>query len=762
VRWTPQRRIVVSHDRHPRSDRAGQRSTADAAVQRAVGKAALTDQLPPASTQAGASPAPIQRIANEGNPGAGAASPRPDWIQRLFGHRPVTEPLAVQRRSGQPGSPEVVHEAARSGLATPTTAMPHAGAIQRAFGPTHDVSGIQAHVGGDAAHACDDMNATAFASGHHVVFAGSPDLHTAAHEAAHVVQQAHGVHLAGGVGQVGDPYERHADAVADRVVAGDSAADLLASGPGGSGTAGAVQRKDPAAKSNPEADKRTARHVVFQMADVVRSGYNDDRGAAWYQVALTTLGKAIHGSRSDRAGDWIPGHERLEMFEWSLQQLEPHLALAAKTDPDMRDKIAAEIRPRVAELRKVLIMDDAKDRVEHPELGASRKTARTAAHPDSHNPREQGAALASALPGLIQTMKQTTDRVKTVGELVVKGQLDAHGHVEHELPKLNALAAVLTLATSWLKLSDEEFQHELGHIHGVWNGVSTYSELVGLTVETGSSALVLTASFGGALATLAGDHAAAEASWTLAGKTMAVLEVVLAGIQVVHGVAALFNPDSTRQQRVDGVAELGMGVGALGVAAVHGASAAWIGALPVAGPYYLAMIAAHLYNEAVEGWEIGFVRDGLLPFLRDQGRFISHSADMVANAAILKYSEKDRDSAAAYTDIENREGVRLGEIIDNFLDRCDPDGHNGIGSDFKERSPANYTIVAEHLRPLLGLRGARTPQKAAAAAAQVLDSIRWVFAHATSIVKASARGDDLADMKRSEADDAAHAEGGHE
>lgn len=89
------------------------------------------------------------------------------------------------------------------------------------------------------------MGAQAYASGNHVVFGGSPSLHTAAHEAAHVVQQRSGVQLKGGVGEVGDPYERHADAVADLVVQGKSAAGLLDGMAGGAGGgapgAGAVQ-----------------------------------------------------------------------------------------------------------------------------------------------------------------------------------------------------------------------------------------------------------------------------------------------------------------------------------------------------------------------------------------------------------------------------------------------------------------------------------------------------------------------------------------
>jgi hypothetical protein len=61
-----------------------------------------------------------------------------------------------------------------------------------------------------------------------------------------VVQQRHGVQLAGGVGASGDVYERHADAVADVVVRGESAEALLDQHAGGerAGVQRAVQR-DP-------------------------------------------------------------------------------------------------------------------------------------------------------------------------------------------------------------------------------------------------------------------------------------------------------------------------------------------------------------------------------------------------------------------------------------------------------------------------------------------------------------------------------------
>ncbi|WP_428269654.1 eCIS core domain-containing protein [Haliangium sp.] len=130
---------------------------------------------------------------------------------------------------------EHVHHAAEAGVSGNGGTLPHLERIQQSFGPGHDVSNIKAHVGGAAAEASEAIGASAYATGDRVAFRSAPDLHTAAHEAAHVIQQQQGVQLQGGVGQVGDAYERHADAVADRVVAGQSAAEVLTGGPMGSG-----------------------------------------------------------------------------------------------------------------------------------------------------------------------------------------------------------------------------------------------------------------------------------------------------------------------------------------------------------------------------------------------------------------------------------------------------------------------------------------------------------------------------------------------
>ncbi len=140
------------------------------------------------------------------------------------------------------GTPVVTRAA--EGVSGPGISMPHRESIEAAFGH-HGVRGIQAHVGGAAADAAAAIGAEAYATGDQVAFAGPPDLHTAAHEAAHVVQQRGGVQLKDGVGRAGDFYEQHADAVADRVVKGESAEDLLDQVTGDSPTH-AVQLQGPA------------------------------------------------------------------------------------------------------------------------------------------------------------------------------------------------------------------------------------------------------------------------------------------------------------------------------------------------------------------------------------------------------------------------------------------------------------------------------------------------------------------------------------
>jgi len=213
--------------------------------------------------------------------GAGAvASPRRLTLRDLLGRRAAGAPNAAESASPPPSDSDAkpplqelaphgaqalatgaatndhVHEAAQRGVAGAGSALPHLDVIQPAFG-RHDISGVQAHVGGGAATASRAIGAEAYATGNHVAFAGAPSLHTAAHEAAHVVQQRGGVQLKGGVGESGDVYEQHANDVADAVVQGKSAEGLLDRYAGGASSSGVavagVQRKETSADQSPPA-----------------------------------------------------------------------------------------------------------------------------------------------------------------------------------------------------------------------------------------------------------------------------------------------------------------------------------------------------------------------------------------------------------------------------------------------------------------------------------------------------------------------------
>ncbi|MFM7202604.1 MAG: DUF4157 domain-containing protein [Myxococcota bacterium] len=185
---------------------------------------------------------------------AGAMATHPG----LFGNAPLY-PGLIQQRLPDPIQQDLAHpiqfdgdgdertqriqEAAAHGLSGSAGQLPHLDQIQQAFG-SHDISGIKAHTDGPAAEANQAMGADAYATGDRVVMSDT-SLHTAAHEAAHIVQQRAGLSLPGGVGTAGDEHEQHADAVADAVVQGKSAESLLDKYGKGSSSGEAIQGSGP-------------------------------------------------------------------------------------------------------------------------------------------------------------------------------------------------------------------------------------------------------------------------------------------------------------------------------------------------------------------------------------------------------------------------------------------------------------------------------------------------------------------------------------
>jgi len=242
--------------------------------------------------------------------GRGAAPEAPalgkQTLTAALGATPVQRRAAAEP-AGEAPAPASVHAAAVLGTSGPATALPHRDAIQRAFG-RHDISHVEAHVGGAAAEGASAMGAEAFATGDRVAFGAPPDLRTAAHEVAHVVQQRGGVQLSGGVGEAGDPYEDHADEVAELVVQGrsaEAALDRHVAGEGGGGGGGAVQRYAfvdgrQIKKSNPIAKGKIGE---FVHDDVVRAYHSKDELRDHAAGATDYLGNLDDGT-------WLRFHPR--------------------------------------------------------------------------------------------------------------------------------------------------------------------------------------------------------------------------------------------------------------------------------------------------------------------------------------------------------------------------------------------------------------------------------------------------------------------
>ena len=148
-----------------------------------------------------------------------------------LGTGPMTGRQYVQMREAQfqqrrRFAAEGLKRSASLGVSDATPGLPHGDQIQQSFGK-HNIADVQSVIGGKAQTATEQMGAEAYATGNKIAFKQQPGLHTAAHEAAHVIQQRAGVQLKSGIGQQGDAYERHADQVADLVVQGKSAESLL-------------------------------------------------------------------------------------------------------------------------------------------------------------------------------------------------------------------------------------------------------------------------------------------------------------------------------------------------------------------------------------------------------------------------------------------------------------------------------------------------------------------------------------------------------
>lgn len=233
-------------------------------------------------------------------------------------------------------TPPGVHEALRS-TGQPLDTITR-GFVESRFG--HDFSQVRVHTDTRAGAAASAIGARAFTLSSDIVFgAGEYAPRTEAgrrllsHELAHVVQQRAGVNLKDGVGRAGDAYERQADAAADHVAKGQTAAGILKAAGGKSATDAPRRSATGALQLQPISSSQTDAKTDDQSRNVTTK-----------KGEPTTLPEVTVIAERPMSGDEI-----IEMIESLRDQL------STATSITRTKSIAAQIKSLVIQLESAPI-----------------------------------------------------------------------------------------------------------------------------------------------------------------------------------------------------------------------------------------------------------------------------------------------------------------------------------------------------------------------------------------------------------------------
>jgi len=328
----------------------------------------------------------------------GAATPPPRTRDDSGGEPGTAENqalgLGVQRKATGEAAPDgaTAMDIASRGVQGSGGPLPYRVPIEALFG-RHNVSAVTAHQGPAASEASRQLGAHAYAIGNAVAFGSPPDLHTAAHEAAHVVQQRGDVQLKGGIGEAGDAYERHADAVADRVVAGRSAEDLLDAGAAGGATQ-AVQRKEI------KDDAQILEHQASLKGT---------------DVEIPALEGALLATRKEAVKQGLLSQASYDAglaLSQAMTQLQPAVADKGAVNKDVQSQAAVAAQQMFAALQR----ETADDKNFQIDPSGTEGTAVS-----SHNPYTQETRVTTyALPWI--TSQHTASGLQHLPELIRQGK----------------------------------------------------------------------------------------------------------------------------------------------------------------------------------------------------------------------------------------------------------------------------------------------------------------------------------------------------
>lgn len=605
----------------------------------------------------------------------------------------------VQRQAAAAGSlahgSEVISATESRIRSGDSAGQPLPGPTRAFFEPRfgRDLGDIRVHTGPDAVQLNEDLQAHAFTHGAHIWLGSgqSPEpSRVLAHELTHVVQQA---------GPTAAASTRH-------VVR--------------------AKEKEEGHKPTPqeESDATTALSIA---ADIVQNDTPRQLAGAppRYAVALRDLYAAKRGRIY--MGTNYTGTQRLEALDRALAGLRPAITMMQR-DPGQAEWLGGEFTIYLQPIRESALQQQARDRVE----GSVTIDNKTVEIPDDEHPREQAALLKSYLPKLIDTISQINEQAIRLGHDSIhhaaKEMFEGEGSHAKGFGKwagnLVELQNVLVFAQGVLTLTDKEFQHELQHIHGVFGGIATYTELVKACVELTGAGVGLSASYAAVIAKAIGDESAMLAAQGVARTTGLLFANVLAGIEIVWGIVVLFDPQASSEKKEHAALAVASG----GAWFIGGGPAA----LSVALTYLEMKWLASEYWSAVIGIDTAWLR-GCFEHMQRSAETIIRHGDAMHRAHDLMVAEKHPEQAAALQKAERIEGALLQHSLDEFLETCTS------GSIQEPWRPGGWQTLRGKFAPLMHFRSARTTEETVEGAKQTLDTIIWCLKHAGDIVLAEAK-----------------------
>ena len=486
--------------------------------------------------------------------------------------------------------------------------------------------------------------------------------------------------------------------------------------------------------SKPKADEATALSTLYAAADILQHGRDvmavNIQPA--YQLSLDKLLAATIGVSKDNRH--IEPAQRLQLLSEALQGLNPLIHILQQ-DPQQQIWLSGQVNRYVNDLRERLNLEAARKRVENSVVGEGGELIEL---PREGDTQAEKRILHSQIPKLIETLRTINEQAirfkhhdihHAAKDMYEEGKLPHQIHSKWGDPGLLVeLMGLLTTLDGILTLTDGELAKELQNSHGFWNGAANVTEFIKAITEIIGGCIQVSFSYAGVIARFAGDAETAIKASGAARLVGTALGNIVAGIEIVHGVAVLLDSHATSEQQDEAMKDVAVGsawfIGEYGLPALGGEAAGGIYSTAFLLTYFEVKFMAQLYGEARVGITAGWMSAAYSTMLESGKNITADMRELTKVEAILR-AEKNPDQIKALTQIQREKADRLSRTIDYFLEQCEPTGY-AAGAAYK---PGAFKTLRRELAPLLRLKGTKSPDGLSAAGLAILQKIDWCLEH---------------------------------